>query len=242
MIKKILLAAIIVFAMQSFAQNNKGQLLVSGSLNYYTNKSNRSDSYNLNSFTSTSQSNQQIFGASLQVGYFVTNHLAVGLGGWTYHRKSSYTNTNSSDVITSVVSKDRDTDYTVGPFLRYNQTLFKSKFGFFLNLNSSYAYTDRHNETVNYNSTDPNSPFTNKYQKVGNGFDVALAPGLFYFINSRISLETTLGSVYFSNTDLRDPGRNSTYKEHYVGSSFSIASIWLGATFYLGRNKNTEND
>lgn len=107
-----------------------------------------------------------------KAGYFVTNNIAVGLAvGF------------ESSKVDSGIADAKNNTFTVGAFGRYYFTP-ASKFSIFGELG------------VNYNSYDNEFPTDSK----GDGFGVAIAPGVNYFISKNFALEASFGILGFDTT------------------------------------------
>jgi hypothetical protein len=239
MIKKQFLAAALLLSIHSFAQFNKGQIMINGRINFYSSKQHLN---NNNPYSDIVR--YKDFGYNVNVGYFLTNHFAIGLvGGLSLDKQVLHRFDTAYTYIHTQVHKAP----TVGAFMRYNQPLYKSKFGVFLQLNSNYSFLKTSYDSQ-YNYPDPTQNSSSYARKEkGNRYSLALNPGLFYFVNNRISLEGTLGSLYYSASKVKiedelDPNSQPTSNSSFLGTNFSISSISLGVTFYLGKNKNSANE
>lgn len=236
MIKRQLFIVLILLNIQSFAQYNKGQLMVNGNIHYYMNKSNTSSDIR------TQQSKQHGYGSNLNIGYFFTNHFAFGLN-CGINEWGSKSNVTDTVYISDYVSTNKIR--SLGIFLRYNQPIYKSKFGFFLQLGSNYSFIKYHDESTYTSINYPSN--TSIYEQQGRGYDYYLNPGLFYFVNNRLSIEAGLGSLTYTHTNFESipdsPYTNPYFrKQSDFNANFSISSVFLGATFYLGKNKNAASD
>jgi len=231
MIKRQFLAALLFLSIQSFAQFNKGQLMINGSAHYYSSK------YNTNSNDRIEKINQQQYSGGVSLGYFFSNHFVAGIDGGVGSGRNKIENI---DTMRRNYNLGRDNNSWMGAFLRYNQPIYHSKFGVFLRVSGDYElrkYTSKSEYTFVNSPTDI---YTS--ERKGHGYSCSLSPGLFYFVNNRLSLETSIGGISYSLFHMKETSANSfdsyTFKESSFNSSFSISSIWLGVTFYLGKNKN----
>lgn len=233
MIKKHLFIALLLISIQSFAQYNKGQLMVNGNIYGYSNKSNGANGGN-SDYTYKNKSQQ--FGCDLNVGYFLSNHFAIGIEEQISLYKN---NSENADPTYRNTNLNRNKSYFTGVFMRYNQPIYKSKFGVFFKLANGYVIQKQNTETASY--SDPFGNNSSKTEKKGEGYYGYLTPGLFYFVNNRLSLEATLGDLSYSKLNLKDETEYK-YKNSYLNANFSISSVSLGVTFYLGKNKNAANE
>ncbi|HRG53102.1 MAG TPA: outer membrane beta-barrel protein [Bacteroidia bacterium] len=233
MIKKQLFIALLLISIQSFAQYNKGQLMVNGNINGSSNKG-KGTHNDISNHTNKFKSQQ--FGCDLNVGYFLANRFAIGIEEQIRFSKAyseivdiTYRNTNMN----------RSKYNFTGVFMRYNQPIYKSKFGVFFKLTNGYAIQKQTTETASY--SDSFGDKSSKSERKGSGYYGYLTPGLFYFVNNRLSLEATLGDLSYSKSNSKDQ-TDYKYKNSYVNANFSVSNIWLGVTFYLGKNKNAANE
>lgn len=227
----------LLISISGFAQLNKGQIMINGDVNYY------SYNYNSNPTYYYQKSKQQGFGSNINVGYFLTNHFAVGISGSVYRSKSDNYRKDSMSIINSI---SKENSPSIGVFLRYNQPVHKSKFGFFLQLGSNYSFIkNEHKYDETYFKNYPNS--SSLREEKGNSYRVNLKPGLFYFVNNRLSLEASLGNFSYYKSKITDVSEHTPYipytkKQSSFNSNFSISTFYLGVTFYLGKNKNAANE
>ena len=119
------------------------------------------------------------FNVSPRVGYFVTNNIALGVSLGYSHQSQDY--------------RDATVDYerkistvTAGVFGRY-YLMPASKFSVFGQLGVNYASSK--SKIERFDSED-------KY----NTFDVAIAPGINYFISDHFALEATFGLLSYNTS------------------------------------------
>ncbi len=161
-----------------------------------------SSSKKLNS-TTTVLENKTDLSVSPNYGYFVTNNIAVGVGlGYGM-------NTTKNDA-TGAKIVDGST-LSAGVFARYYTTPAKA-FSFFGNLG------------VNYTSGTEKLPTSVKTT----GFDVAIAPGISYFVSNRLAIESTIGSLGYS-TKKRDV--TGAVASSDFGLNLNLSSIRFGAVY-----------
>lgn len=121
-----------------------------------------------------------------KLGYFVTENIALGLAlGY-----------ETSKIEIDPVSAKNNT-LSVGAFGRYYATP-ASKFSLFGQLG------------LNYNSYDNEFDSEGLGESKGNGFDIALAPGVSYFITSNFALEATFGILGYETTKPDADGAEKT--------------------------------
>ncbi|MCY1479711.1 Autotransporter beta-domain protein [compost metagenome] len=139
-------------------------------------------------------------------GYFVTENIAIGVAlGY----ESSKIEFGGDDA--------KNNTFSVGAFGRYYFTP-ASKFSFFGQLG------------VNYNSYD--NEFDLEAEELGefkgDGFGVALAPGVNYFITKNLSLEATFGILGFETTK---PDADGAEKTNSFDFGLDTRDIRLGLVY-----------
>ncbi len=145
------------------------------------------------------------FSFSPKVAYFVTNNIAIGakLGFG-----SSKSDANPFTTIPTVKSETSTT--TFGVFGRYYATP-ASKFSVFGNLGFDYSSEN------------------DKLAKVKtNSFDLAVSPGVSYFLSNHFSMEATFGRLGYtsSKTDEKDAKATNTF-----GLDVNLSTISFGLNY-----------
>jgi hypothetical protein len=115
----------------------------------------------------------------------------------------------------------------------------ESKFGIFLQLDNSYSFGKNDNvttlESLNY------PPIVNRNFLKGTGFKLGLTPGLLYFINNKISIETTIGEISYQSFNWENKIQNNLKnKNNGFHASIANSTILFGLTFYFGGIKLEE--
>jgi hypothetical protein len=227
--KNYLIAVLLAISFYSFAQENKNKFLINGNA-HYSNYHQR-DKYNLSESAYDYLSQQRMGG--LNFGYFITNDFVIGISGAinritgvadagdkkNYFYKSSFTD-----------------DYTAcGIFTRYNHALQGGKFGFFLQLNANYI---KGNSTNMNSQQSPNSDLvtTKAYRKYSR-INTNLNPGIIYFINSKFSVESSLGSIFYEIGKSKEDDTYFINKASGFGINFSLTTINMGLSYYFGGKK-----
>jgi hypothetical protein len=230
MIKKYLTAILLVMSIYGYSQENKNRFMINGNVQYF--HSNDQYKYSPGIYTNDFLNSRSTAGVNF--GYFISNNFALGISEsiskFLYASTSEYqTNPNYSSSYSSI-NKD------CGIFARYNQVIHSSKFGFFLNLYTGYSWYDM-NSSNTYQ--DPNSgQITNKKYSRYTGLKVSLDPGIIYFINSKFSVESTLGSVFYQIGKSKQNDIYVTDKITELGASFSLRTVSLGFSYYFGGKKS----
>jgi hypothetical protein len=144
------------------------------------------------------------FNISPKVGFFVTDNIAVGgKVGFT----SEKTDFGSGDDATS----DK---FSIGAFGRYYATP-TSDFSVFAELG------------FNYNTSNENAGTGGDDFKV-NGFDIALAPGVSYFISSNFALEASIAALSYETSKPDADGAENTTD---FGLNVDLSNISLGLVY-----------
>lgn len=195
--KKLILsaAAMLALVLTSNAQTEKGTYIVGGQVNYSTEKS---DAENAKATES--------FNVIPNVGYFVSDDIAVGTGiGYSYSK-------TPGDIAVKTQA------FVVSPFGRY-YVGNNSQFKFFGQLSVPMAFGKSESAIDGED-----------FQKDGSltSIGVNLSPGFAFFPTSRIGIEFALNGVSFQSTTLKD-GEDNTI-EGGGSESFSI-----GTNFFAPR-------
>lgn len=230
MIKKQFVAALLLLSMQSFAQLNKGRIVINGNANYFKSNTDGALFDNIQNYKGANS----ITNTNLNVGYFVSNNFAVGIKGSFSTTRGSYATVYNTGSRNS--QKNKSLFFSSGVFVRYNHVLGSSKFALFLQLDNSYNWGNGRSETID---TPINFPeYVSVNMNKSKGYSANLAPGVMYFINDKLSVEASLGSLYFSSTVTTDhPSETITNKSTGVSANFSASTFYLGLSFYLGKHK-----
>ncbi len=230
MIKKYLTGILLLYSIYRYSQGNKNKFMINGNILYggdkYLNKSPRSEFESKNNYRTSA--------GAAHVGYFISNNFAIGIlssfSEMKSYGSSSYQQTQSS-TYESINHKN-----AVGIFARYNHAINASKFGFFLQLEGTYA-TGRIKNT--YSNLNQNGElFEQKNSGKEKEETVAIYPGIFYFLNSKFSVESSLGSVYYIQGTSENSEVDVIHKNSSFGASFSFTSINLGFSYYFGGKKS----
>jgi hypothetical protein len=232
MLKKQLIAVLLLLGMNSFAQLNKNKIMISGRGNFYTDKS-EGESYSNNpAHIKDKRSDGNI---DLNVGYFLSPNFAIGgsigLGRNVYKQTYFYTNGDNN------INKSTSQNFSTGIFARYNYMINQSKFGLFFQLNNTYTWGRIDREYI-YTSV-VNPPGGNLALDKNHSFNLGLTPGLVYFINNRLSVETSIGYLAYNSMVTKDkPLEQRVERVSRFNADFSMATAYFGLTFYLGGKKS----
>jgi hypothetical protein len=223
MIKNYLIGTFLLSCMFVYSQDNKGKFMIQGSAGY--NNSSIIKKYPRSNGL-TDEYKNSLVSADVNFGYFLSNNFAMGISGAVRHFKF----VNKSNNLPNY-TKYGNTYFEKGAgiFARYNRPLHTSKFGIFLQLNAHYYWINEIDisTTLNANGKPENITKITKGRRISTD----LNPGLIYFINNKFSIESTLGSLYY--TVEKSTAMRTKKKTIGTGADFSLANINLGFTYYF---------
>lgn len=146
----------------------------------------------------TGDAKTNTFNFSPKAGYFVTSNIAVGVQlGYTSGKET--VETPGGDL------ENKDTSLEVGAFGRYYFTPARN-FSFFGQLSAGYVSNKVEDEGAA------------EYKE--NGVNIALAPGVSYFVSEHIAFEATFGILGYKTLKPDVDGADST-NTFNVGANFS---------------------
>ncbi|MFC0781102.1 outer membrane beta-barrel protein [Flavobacterium sp. HJSW_4] len=191
--KKMLL--ILVLAICSYANAQKGSILVMGNVTFNSQKNSNSNS--------NAENKQNYFGFQPKVGYQFHEN-------WTAGIEADITS-NKQDFNDGTQFKDRI--YAFGGFLRYSKTL-GGIFSAYADLGVGYK-----------NKKETNKNAIGQYYNDSDGFYVGLTPAIFIDIKKGFGLNFSIGGINYSalNNDYASGATGKT-KSLYsnFGQSFSV--------------------
>lgn len=231
--QKLVLSVLLLSATVSVvqAQTEVGRVLLSGNVGYsYSESENTPINSSVDRYSS-GKSTFNSFTFTPQVGFFVADHIALGLSLGVAARKGTdvytYPSTNSLDPYTA---KSSSRDLNIGPFVRYYQ-MVGEKAAFYGQLAGGY----QHGSTTSRGSTSSS-------EATSNGGYANITPGFVFFPTNRFGLELTLGNLGYSSTKQKvrsisgpEP-LDSNNKASSFATNFGIQYLSLGASFYLGKS------
>jgi hypothetical protein len=188
--KKLLL--ILALAMFSFANAQKGTILVSGNVGYYSEKSG-------NSGIQPSQNN---FNFSPKVGYQYNDNWTAGVESTISNAKSTYTS-----------GEYKSNNFSVGGFLRYSKPL-GGIFSVYADLGAGYHDVKQ----TQYNGG--SNPYTSLSK--GNGFYIGITPALFLSISKGFGLNFNLGSIGYGTLNYNNPANDIQNFNFSFGQAVSV--------------------
>ncbi|HRA71430.1 MAG TPA: outer membrane beta-barrel protein [Flavobacterium sp.] len=189
--KKLLL--ILALAVFSFANAQKGAVLVLGNVGYSSQKSDVSMGIS---------PTQKSFNFSPKVGYQYNDNWTVGVESYISNSKQTYTS-----------GEYKNNNFSVGGFLRYSKPI-GGIFSAYADLGAGY-----HNvKQTQYNGGI--NPYLSTLN--GNGFYVGVTPALLLNINKGFGLNFNLGSIGYSTLNYSNPANDTQNFNFSFGQTFSI--------------------
>jgi hypothetical protein len=150
----------------------------------------------------TGDAKENSFNISPKVGFFVTENIAIG-------GQIGYTNTTTD----AGAGETKTNEFSVGAFGRYYWTP-ASDFSLFAQLG------------VNYNTE--KSEFEGEETGKTNGFDIALAPGISYFVGSNWAIEASIGALSYETSKPDADGADST---NTFGLDIDFTNVNIGVLY-----------
>ncbi len=165
---------------------------------------------------STGDFSNNSFSFSPRVGFFVTNNIAVGLA-------IGFDGSKQEDIVGGgfTTTEDTRTDFSIGAFGRYYFNP-ASKFSVFGEL--GFNVLSRKDE-----NSSSNGGITVSSETKSNGFNVAAAPGISYFVSDSFALEAKWGLLQYETTEPDAPaGFTAQSTDTFsLGLNFDALSIGL---------------
>lgn len=180
------------------AQTEQGKLFLGGSVGYNYNKVNGSD-----------QSTQG-FTIAPNIGYFISNDLAIGTSvGYGYSKNSVGDDYDIAETKTQT--------FAVSPFVRAykGNELFK----FFGQLSVPMAWGNVKDDDI-------------KTQSIAH-YGVQLSPGLAFFPHKNVGIELSVRGLYYGNDRLKDEESGQKVIHSSYGLSSDFFAPQLGVQFYF---------
>jgi outer membrane protein W len=144
------------------------------------------------------------FNISPSVGFFVSDNIAVGA-------RLGYTSVKTDDGFGDDVTSDM---FSIGAFGRYYATP-ANQFSMFVELG------------FNYNSTTDNDGTGGEDFK-SNGFDIALAPGISYFVSDNWAIEASIAALRYETNKPDTDGAEATTD---FGLNVDFSNVAIGVIY-----------
>lgn len=222
--KKVILSALAVFVFgfayaqettaivvtESSAGFSAGNAFISGSVGFGTEK--------------TGDIKNNTFNITPRAAYFVTDNIAIGLQAG-YGRTKSESFLDMFDYPVSTESKL--SVVSVAAFGRYYMSP-KNDFSFFAQMAVGYSSTKYESESVGIVYLPEPAQIINSDESTTNGFTVAIAPGLSYFVTDNFALEATFGILNYST---RNPDTDGADTTNSFAISLNLENINFGLVY-----------
>ena len=170
--------------------------------------------------TKTGEAKTSTFNFTPRVGYFVNNNIAIGVAFGYSSQKDERGGYYYDPLVDDYFAyEQKRTSIDVGAFGRYYFTP-SSKFSIFGQLGASYQFS-KFEYAADYGG-----------ETKTNGFVVAVAPGINYFISSHFALEATFGILSYTTSK---PDYDAMFADETSTNSFefglNLSNINLGLVY-----------
>ncbi|TAG02827.1 MAG: hypothetical protein EAZ44_06835 [Cytophagia bacterium] len=194
-----------------YAQTEKGTIYVGGNLRFgsTTNKT--------TSGTITSESSSSNFSIIPDVGYFISDNVAIGLG-------IGYSQSTSKSPNGLTTTTTTESNFIIAPTFRYYMPTSSETFKFFLQARVGINTGNVKSETATLTTTDKT-----------NGWDFFVSPNFAYFPTKKWSIEFGVQGIGYSSGSRSNGFNNST--NNSSGFSFDLSSFSpsLGIRAFFGK-------
>jgi hypothetical protein len=232
MIKNYLTAILLVITIYSYSQENKNKFMINGNAQYSDQYMIKKINHSNNTIGKYSDSYKNSHGA-INFGYFLSNNFAIGISG-SVNSSISYSRREDNKKYLSEYT-DNNIEKGCGIFARYNHILDSSKFGFFFQLGTHYYWGTM--KTTSPTMDSQGNIITIKRTTTHTQLLALLNPGIVYFINNKFSVESALGSIYYTSDESEPTDTNTVEKNSKLGFDFNLTTISLGFSYYFGGKK-----
>ena len=202
----LLLIVLLTFSSLSFAQLQKGNILLGGGVGY----SNQNIDHEANASYKSSS-----FTFSPQAGFFLHDNLALGLN-------LSYNNHSTTNESGSSTTEFSSSQFGLGPFLRKYFPMGE-QFALFGQVDLGYQFGKQENSTGGQNiKRDINA------LRLGTGL------GFSFFPKDWISVDLTINPLSYTHLKVKDD-ESTVSKTNNFDFSLNTTSLSLGAYFFINR-------
>lgn len=198
--KKVLVIA--ALAMVSFANAQKGTILVAGNIGFSSSKITAADD---------DENKVNSFEFSPKVGYQFNDNWTVGISGSVGTRKEE--NTSEVDLLGDVTSEEKDNNFSVGPFVRYSKSITEI-FGLYADLDAGYQSVKS-----TFNTGLPEAVDS---EVKGNGVYARITPAIFINVKKGFGLNVSFGGLGFDSLNYDDNGGDRSNFGFNFGETINI--------------------
>jgi opacity protein-like surface antigen len=205
--KKVLL--IVALAMFSFANAQKGTILVQGSIGFSSEKNDNLGSEN--TFNTID--------FSPKVGYQFTDNWTLGLDASIASAKEeSTTFVGPFPFVVIVNTEEKVTGFAVGPFARYTKPLNET-FSVYADMGLGFqsAKTTR---VTNDGLGEPDSIERSTFK--GDGFYIGVTPAIFINVKNHFGLNVSIGGIRYETLNFDAPGGDNNRFDFNFGQTVNI--------------------
>lgn len=169
---------------------------------------------NVDSQGSTQTQETKNFGFSINpsYSYAVSDNLFLGLGvGYTYNDREGKIN--------GVVENESNTNsYSIFPFVRYYKGIGK-KLALFVQGETRYSYSK--------------SELNQARPRKNDSFFVGIRPGLVFMLNKNFGLETSIGALGYTRSNIDDEAIGTESDFNSFNFSLSSSNLFFGLNYYF---------
>lgn len=210
------MAALCAFAFTSNAQTEKGKNLIGGSINLSSSKL----------FQDIQSQDLKRYGLSPSYGHFFFDNLAIGIRGNLNYLKNTVNfdvPNNTNGVITNGTSTtiQKQTIYSVGPFVRYYVDITE-RFKFFGQFDANVGFGKVHQDSNGINNTD-DSKLT--------FYGTSISPNLAFFPTKKWAIELGFDLFSYSKRVYKQTTYKTTVDNFNFG--FNTFSPSLGVNYHF---------
>lgn len=232
--KLILISGLLFLSFQVYSQTEKGTTMIGTRFNIYQNKQ---ESESFLSSTNYAYTNKG-FNIGLNGGYFIKNHLALGLFvSYAGQSTENIDKSSNGDAFKNTNTNDSKV-YSLGLYARAYKMMLDNKIAFFGQFNATYSFGKSNSlYTQMTNGTVQSEQKTNGDIS---GISFGISPGVSYFINQRIGLEISFGNLsYSTQTTKTSSSGTQQFKNKTSGFNlnFTSSTLVLGINFYFTSKK-----
>lgn len=232
-VQPVLVAALLLGAGAAQAQLSAGHIMLTGSAGYSSSR----ESGSLDNDPKRTSGR-----ISPQVGYFIADNLAIGLG-INYEGTKTVSVDEDNDpgdgtLLSRATSTDKSTTMTFGPFVRYYKPVGE-RAAFFGQLGVGFG-TRKDEDEYKYEDKLDNTTTTTSDDAKYSHLNVGLMPGFTFFPTDNFGLEIMMGGLSWDREKKKDltSAEKEIGEDHYTNSgldlSLGLQGLTIGATWYLG--------
>lgn len=214
----LLILPLLLLSFGGFAQLQKGNKVLGGTLNYSTSTTQSDNSGVAGGETSKTNS----FNIGPIVGVFVSDRTVVGLKLNSYSYSSETTSLNGS------VFSNEFNNFGFGPFIRRYFPV-KEWVAFYGQADLGYSS----GKTIQTYSSSPNQ----NYERSTNTFNLSAALGLAFFPTNWMSVDLSMNPLSFSHSVNKNEVGSSYPDQNTNSFNFNLSSqsFYVGAHFFLNK-------